>query len=390
MSETSATGRFKSRASLAGGACVLLGAVAWLTAGSFREEPDPGPGREPNTEGLSSGRSAAENERLSSAKRRSQERSEPDGITVTEAERLLAEARQNPDSIRRTLDSIKVIADLCRAGHTEEAWALIEANPGQVRDSQLVKFFLSANLTVPEMISKIESLPFEGEATEALGGYLSSLELADTSRVLADPAFQELIKRLGANSKDPLGGALTASLMRRLGSPGASSKDMPAARELASRLLSEGKLTNEQFAQIFKADNTADNFEKWSLIESSLKAGKQNPSAAQLRRDVIEGMVNANAPKAMGMLTKKSDSQGIVDLTVGIEKWGRVDPVQAAEWYESQRGSLTPVQGDGMALAFYRLSLSAGDTESAKRWAAEISNKELRQRALGKVTKDGH
>ena len=364
---------------------MLLGALAWLIAGSLREkESDPSASGGPPG-GASAPRSVGtESELRNSAKRRSGDNPDSNGITVAEAERLLAEARQNPDAIRRTLDSIKVIADLCRAGHTEEAWALIEQNPGQVRDSQLVKFFLTSKLTVPEMIAKIESLPFEGEAPEALGGYLSSLEMGDTSRVLADPAFQALIKRLEANSEDPLGSALTSSLMRRLGSPGADRKEIPAARELATQLLSEKKLTNEQFALVFKADTTADNFEKWSLIESSVKAAKESPFAEELRREVIEGMVNANAPQAMSTLAKKSDSQGIADLTMAIEKWGLVDPVEAAAWYQNERGSLNPAQGDGVALAFYRLSMNSGDTESAKRWAGEISNEGLRKRTLGK------
>jgi hypothetical protein len=214
--------------------------------------------------------------------------------------------------------------------------------------------------------------------------------LADTSRVLSDPAFQEFIKRLAADSEDPLGTALTASLMRRLGSPGADAKEIPAARELATALLSEGKLTNEQFALVFKADTRADNFEIWSLIEKSVKTGKGSPFAEELRRVVIEGMVTANAPKAMDTLAKKSDAQGIVDLTIAIEKWALVDPVKAAEWYQNQRGSISPAQGDGVALAFYRLSAESGDTESAKRWAGEISNEDLRKRTLGTATKGGH
>jgi hypothetical protein len=311
-----------------------------------------------------------------------------DNITPDEARKLLASARENPDVMRRSADCISIIGRLCAAGYVDEAWGMIEGNPGQVRDSELVKFFKSAGLSAPEMISKIESLPFRGEAFTALRGYLSSLDPESISAVLSDSSFKDFIRKLDQSSPGILGRAISTSLMGRLAFPG-SAADKLAARDQAVRYHSEGVLNDGQLVQVLKADETSDSFDKWSVVTNSFPNPNLRSEAAALRKEVIEGMVNADAPKALGELVKIPGSQGFMDLLAGVKKWGNVDPSAASQWFQTTKSGLNEAQRDSVAMAFYQLSLDSGEPEGAERWAGEIANAELKKRALERLASKG-
>jgi hypothetical protein len=310
-----------------------------------------------------------------------------DDITPDEARKLLSAARGNPDVMRRSADCISIIGRLCAAGYTEEAWAMVEENPGQVRDSELVKFFKSAGLSPAEMISKIENLPYKGEAFTALRGYFSSLDPASTSALLADASFKDFIRKLDESSPGILGKAISTSLMGRLAFPGSTAEKM-AARDLAARYHSEGILNDGQLVQILKADETSDSFDKWGLVAHSLPNPPRGSEAAALRKEVIEGMVNADAPKALQQLAKVPGRQGFLDLLAGVKKWGNVDPSAASQWYQTSASGLSEVQRDSVVMAFYQLALDSGEPEGAERWAGEINNTELKKQAIQRLPKN--
>ncbi|QJE96799.1 hypothetical protein [Luteolibacter luteus] len=320
----------------------------------------------------------------SARKRRDSEKS--DDITPDEARKLLSAARENPDIMRRSADCISIIGRLCAAGYTEEAWSMIEEGPGQVRDSELVRFFKAAGLSPAEMISKVENLPYKGEAFNALRGYFSSLDPASTSALLADPSFKEFIRKLDESSPGVLGRAISASLTGRLAFSGSTAEKM-AARDLAMRYHADGVLNDGQFVQILKADETGDSFDKWALVANALPNPGRGSDAATLRKDVIEGMVNADAPKALQQLAKVPGRQGFLDLLAGVKKWGNMDPSAAAQWFQTSRNGLNQTQRDSVAMAFYQLALDAGEPEGAEQWAGEISNAQLKQEAVKRLPK---
>ena len=98
-------------------------------------------------------------------------------------------------------------------------------------------------------------------------------------------------------------------------------------------------------------------------------------------------MVNANAPKALEQLVKIPGPQGFMDLLAGVKKWGNVDPSAASQWFQNNKSGLDAAPRDSVAMAFYQLALDAREPEGAEQWAGEISNAELKKRALERLPK---
>lgn len=307
-----------------------------------------------------------------------------DSITPDEAKTLLADAKSLANAMERSARCIKVIERLCLAGYVDEAWAMIDENPGQVRSSELAKFFKCAGLSSLQLAEKVGNLPYKGEAASALRGYFSSLNSEQTAGLLQESTFKALISKLDDATPGILKKTLAATLMGRVAFPGEPA-DKKQAVEEAINYHSRGIIDDEGFAQVLKRDTSKDSFEKWSLVADAAVAPHPRSQAGELRKEIIEGMIGSDAPKALAQIALVPEEKGTGDLQIAIKKWGIVDSVAANSWFQANKTQLSDKQRDGAAVAFFQLALDFQETDGAKAWASQIADPVLRELALKKL-----
>lgn len=312
---------------------------------------------------------------------------EEDSITPESAALLMADARAIPHSFARAAACIKIIERLCRAGYTEEAWMLIDDNPGTARYSEINKFFLTAGLGVQEFVDKIRNLPFKREPGMALEGYLSSLDGQKIRALLQDESFKNIISELNTDNPGILKRAIATSLMGKVAFPGEES-EKKAAMTLAVEYHKEGLIDDNGLAQVLKSDRFKSSFEKWELLTDSVKVAPSSSRVAELRKELVEDMVNADAQKALIQISEREGVLGSSDLFMALKKWGLIDSAAANSWLVEHRTRLNDTQQDAAAHAFFQLALSYGEPDGAEQWARQIKDEKLRNAALAKLTKE--
>jgi hypothetical protein len=315
---------------------------------------------------------------------RDMKRGEP--ITPEEAKELLAKARANPDSRTRVGDCIQIIERMCRSGFVEEAWSMIYEDPSEVRSSELMKFFACTNLDVSQFIAKVEDLPYQGEARDALLGYLSGLDAQGASKLLNDELFRQFAGKVDKSSPGAIGRAIASNLMGKLAFPGGDSEKLQA-RDLAVTYFAEGWINEDEFVGVLRADSRSSGFEKWHLLGDVAKNSQGSEALGKLRRDVISEMVTVNAVETFEELIKVSGEQSSKDFMDGVGRWAAIDSKAASQWFQSNKARLNQTQYDGGAFAFFEQALHYGETEGAENWAKEIAEPGLRQRALDRLPK---
>ena len=314
------------------------------------------------------------------------ERGEEKGITPEEARKQLDVALGLSDVTQRSLAAISIIQKLCEAGYTEEAWELIEENPGQVRSSEIARYFKCAGLDTSAFLAKVSQLPYKGESASALRGYFSSLDSAAIQKLLDDSSFKEAIRELDKTSPGILQNSLAGSLMATVAFPGNYSSKTQAL-DAAKDLHAKGVLNDERYAQIIKADTSGDAFDKFSRLNAGIGDSPRQTEAGKLRKDLVERMVDSDAPRTLERLTSIKGVQGTVDTIVAIRKWGTLDSVEANEWFVNNSNKLSPIHKDAAILGFYRLSLDYNERETAEKWANQITDEGLKKNVLAELAK---
>jgi hypothetical protein len=313
-------------------------------------------------------------------------RSEPGSLTIEKAKKRIASAALLHDSFKRTSELSIVVRELCLTGQINEAWELIEVNPGQYRSSQIFSFFKSANLSSELFIAKFQELSLKDEQELALQGHLVSLEGEALTRFLGDLSH---FKWTGDSetARNVLSRALTNALAAKVSMP-LEKSDRIAARVAALKLQSQGFMDGSGLAQILKKDAYLQPREKWELLTGAVDTFPAASLGGLVRKELVESMVESDAEGALAVIGKRgSEKQAHVDLFNALKKWGVVDSVAANQWFTENQVGMDQVQRDASARAFFELAMTYGETDGAEQWARKVQDEKLKEMLLSKLPK---
>lgn len=281
----------------------------------------------------------------------------------------------------------ELIGELCAAGHIEEAWNLIDSDPGQVRSSQLLRFFKSAELNSAQFLEKWKNLPFRKEESTALRGYLLSLDQGAATALLSSSEFQTTLKKMEESDPTLLKFSLASVLNIQATLPGdveLRKKVLDAAREY----LKAGWIDETGFARVVKADTTTGTFERWKTLSANVTTQPTNSEVSKVRKELVESMVDEDSVRALAEISGRgSEKQAHVDLFNALKKWGVVDSVAANQWFTEHQAGMDQVQRDASARAFFELAMTYGEPDGAEQWARKVQNEKLKELLLSKLPK---
>jgi hypothetical protein len=305
--------------------------------------------------------------------------------TPENAAKELLEAKSIKSVLKRMAACAEIIGRLCEAGYTEEAWGLIDNDPGQVRGSQLLRYFKVSSLNPAQFVEKLVTLPFKQEENTALRGYLDSFDTVGTKALLENTEFRSALAKLEEKNPGLLRMSLASVLQTHALLPvDASLKN--AVFDAARDYFKSGWIDENGLALVLKVDKIRDNFVKWEALTDAVPTAPAGSIVSNARKELVEGMVDEDADKALGRVTARgSDKQGHVDLYVGLKKWGQTDTTAANRWFAEHKAGMDQVQLDASARAFFELALTYGEPDGAEQWAQQVSNQRLKDLLLAKL-----
>lgn len=312
-------------------------------------------------------------------------RAAKDPITPESARRKLEEARAIPNLRERANECRKIIAALCEAGFPEEAWSLIETNPGIVRSSELFAFFSSSGLTLEALSGKMEGLLYDGESSEALGGYFSSLSLAEMASLVTRD--RKALGSLPGMDDRGLKRAITEDLLNKLSAAKSGKNDPVEVLRTAVDFHRGGLVTDFGLASILKIDPTRDTFQKYQALSAAVENTGPGIEASEVRNDFIRDMIYEDAPRTMETVVLSRGQKGLNDLATAVERYELIDPVRAVKWYDENLTRLSPAQQDAASIAFFRSALRDVTPDKASTWLERIQNPQMKQEAEAALAK---
>lgn len=306
----------------------------------------------------------------------------PADLTLAQASSLFEDFKsKHPGNKERLKFAQDMMKKLCELGYTQEAWDLIEKDQGDVRNNQLGAFFANAKLSNSELLGKISQSSL-ADIHVNFSGFMSRFKPEQYEEIVNSPDFKKFLGGLGQldsksaavfknNISSGLGSAITISLYE---SPG-QSQDL---LRIAARLNSEGVLDTSRFMDLAARFGSGDPFGSWSLI-SSVDSGGQT-TVGQQRNNVIRNMLEADAPKALSTVLDNGSPSRASDIKSAVESWVNLDSRGATDWFQQNRATLSPEDGDAIAFIF---SSYVGD--GAQQWAEQIRNPTLKAEAIKKI-----
>ncbi len=293
-------------------------------------------------------------------------------LTPAQAKEMLERDRAEEKNIEaRAEKAAQIIAQLCRNGFTNEAWALIETDPGIVREKALSGFFREATLPENEMISRLGTLE-KKERLMGLTGYWSRFEpetfaridlgkfgLATTEdRVALRQTFQAMLEKAFDPAHPELGKLVRQELL-------GSAVDQANA----------GTLVLSDIGKILDRDPSKDGFAYWEALERidpALRKGQDTLKGTDAV--IIRAMVTQDPERTLNMtLVPGTTARG--KGYVALEKWLTQDFNKAADWYHRNADRADP---DSSAVAFMRACATRGDYQTALDWYARIQSESWR------------
>lgn len=289
-------------------------------------------------------------------------------LTPARAKELLERDRLEEKNIEvRAEKAAQIIAQLCRNGFTNEAWALIEADPGIVREKALSGFFRETTLPETEVIAKLGTLE-KRERLMGLTGYWGRFEpetfaridlgkfglVTTEDRVALRQTFESMLAKAFDPANPDVGKLIRQDLLR-------SAVDQANA----------GTLVLGDIGKILDRDPSKDGFSYWEALERidpALRKGQDNLKGTDAM--IIRAMVTQDPERTLNMtLIPGTPARG--KGYVALEKWLTQDFKKAEEWYFRNADRADP---DSSAVAFMRASATRGDYQSALDWYAKIQS----------------
>lgn len=288
----------------------------------------------------------------------------------------------NTNIDERSKYASEIIASLCRAGYSREAWDLIDPNYGQVRNSQLATYFLSSSIPSSELLAKIPSVE-NSELSTCLSSYFMRFGPGDIQKVLNSGDLEMLTNKLGPRAKYlNISSAVSSSIQIALleGDPAKS----PEIIKNAVSMFERNYLNADDFLGIINKEQSISSFDAWSMIKA-MDYSQWNRSAINKRAELIDKMVIEDPEKALNLIGEGEWPGKKQDYSNAIGKWTTVDPASATQWYIKNKGNLSLDNQKLIASGFALEAAQSYEFESAASWAREISDPTLRQETLKKI-----
>lgn len=289
-------------------------------------------------------------------------------LTPSKAKELLERDRQEEtNSEIRAKNAARIIGQLCRNGFTNEAWGLIEADPGIVREKALGGFFQEAALPEDELISRLSALQ-KKERVVGLVGYWERFEpesfvgmdlgkfgLHTTEdRVALRQTFESMLAKAFDSSNPEVGKLARQDLLK-----------------FAVDQTNAGLLVFSDIGKILQKDSSKDGFAYWDAlvrIDPALRQGQDSLKGTDAL--IIQAMTVQDPERTLNMtLTEGTPARG--KGYVALEKWLTQDFNKAEEWYHRNADRADP---DSSAVAFMRACATRGDFQTALDWYEKIQS----------------
>lgn len=295
-------------------------------------------------------------------------------MTPAKAEDMLSSSRAKFPAVRERADYCgDIIADLCRAGYTQEAWEMIESGKGVTRTAQLARFFREAKWSDEKLVEIIAEHP--GEMTDHLSDFFSRFAPEKLGEIGASGLLE--ILRQGGVGSDEVMGALMSSLMD-MADVGSHSEGV-AALHAGRKLHRMNLLDAECFYTVVKKMSRGDSFARWSALQEVTAGTELSPADVEYQNEMVRNMVTHHAARTLEVLTKAGDSpQSLASLNHAVRYWIRMESNAATEWYRDNRTWLTQPQRDAVSEAHFSQAIASRELDTARKWIDEISNKETR------------
>ncbi len=279
-----------------------------------------------------------------------------------------------PNPMLRAERAYIIIGQLCRNGYTKEAWALIEAEPGIVREKGLGGFFRDADLPQAEILSLLDPLPPQ-ERAAGMFSYWSRFTAEEfaamdlSSFQLRSPeesrAFIKTMEELMTGTVDAM-------------NPQAGAGVRDALLSMVVGQANNGTIEYNTITTLFGKDPVKDGFAYWDALKQvkpELRATQTKGMANYAGPDamLIRAMAAQDPQKTLAM-TMISGSHEANYIHIALGQWVQKDPSQARGWVDQHFSTMTPDQKERVAVAFIRGQVSRGEFEDAAQWSPYITN----------------
>lgn len=287
-------------------------------------------------------------------------------ISVEEARRLVAEARQFNGSGGRGRVSAEVISRLCAANEPAVAFTLIEPESSEARNSGIKAFFQSAQLDESTIISKIAAFSRPEDKSHALTAYLRRVPFtALETFVSRNPELHPFLKN-----------GLTESLEARM-----TGSDRDSAMAMADAFHRMGLVDDKLLLRKIMEDEARSPFLRWNELNERIP--KDSPHFSTVAQDLLEKMTDlqpANlADWAKNSVGKNQSTNPNYTLRLVLGRWAKKDPSAAVEWFHKHSTEISRAQHDDIAWAFAVSAQDSGKAEEAQQWFAQVGNPETRK-----------
>ncbi len=317
----------------------------------------------------------------------SSENNDRKNLTPLQARELIEKFNAgNTNVFDRASFSSEIIGDLCKAGHTDEAWKLIDDGRGTTRNVNLTAFFQAAEMEPDALFQRLSDPDLRSDLSSCLKGLVGRFQIEQLEGVLTSQGMAGFTAALGEDSKYlNLSPAVSIKLQRELLSDAA---DPSTIADVALRLNSLGMLNAADLYLIATSPKVGSEFDKWELVKGVLPAGELAPQVRGQRNKLISEMITTDAPKAMSQIFESENGIVLDDLQAAIRQWSNIDASGAATWYESNAGRLNEGERDAIATSFASTAASSLEFESAKLWIGQISDPRLQAQATELLEKE--
>ena len=297
-------------------------------------------------------------------------------LTPAAARKMLERDRLEEKNIEvRAEKAWRIINQLCQNGFPNEAWEMIESDPGVVRQKSLNGFFRDATLPKAELMGMLDGLEKKDRAM-GLSGYWNRFAPEEFVRLnmndfeIRSPeekaAFRQSFDAMIAQAFDPENPEIGRGVRQEL-------------LNLAADQVNGGIFAYSDFGKMIQQDPSKDGFAYWDAmarVDPGLRQGQDSLKGTDAQ--VIRAMTTQDPERTLNM-TLLEGSAARTKGYIALEKWLTLDYRKAEEWYQRNQDK---AGADSSAVAFMRACATLGDYQKALDWYAVIKS-ESWQKGVG-------
>lgn len=305
------------------------------------------------------------------------------GSNETAAARLARFFEAHTDIGERTAFSDQLIADLCEQGNVDEAYELIDKNPGQLHDSGLYTFFLKVKLGDVQVLDMMKKED-DRDLSIVLESYLGRFDRSRLLPALDSPYLNDFLKgKKDVMPEGSLGYAIAGVISKEIKDLGRD--DSLAALQLMKELADKGHVSRWNAYDLVTANKNLGAFDKWDLLKGMDPRDNdkfQTVEALKSRKSLIDGIVRADAGKAMEDILQNKAPDQFSDIQNVVASWNSIDSNGVSEWYRKNQSGMNQQHKNAVAFAFANTALNSLEFDGAGLWANQIQDPKMKEDAL--------